>query len=835
MAKNRFSIDFAQYAETSRALAAEGAVLVRNGNGTLPLRRGETVAVFGRTQLNWYKSGTGSGGMVNTKYAVGLAEALRGSEYAAVDAELSGVYSEWEKTHPFDRGQGWAQEPWAQEEMPLDETVVAAAAKRCGTAVVIIGRTAGEDKDNKAEKGSYYLTDVESDMLKKVTAAFPRTVVVLNVGNIIDMNWIDEYQPGAVLYAWHGGQVGGLSVADVLTGAVNPSGGLADTIAFDLGDHPSAKNFGGDEEAVYAEDIYVGYRWFESAAKEKVRYPFGFGLSYTRFTFDTIDREVGETTTLKVRVTNAGGVPGKTRALVFVSAPQGALGKPARVLAAYAKTDLLLPGGSQILNIAVPSMNFASYDDAGVTGHRSAWVLEAGDYDFFVGTDVRSAAKAFGFTISDLACLGHLEEALAPVKPFRRLKNTDDGMTEEDAPLRTVDLARRIADELAALPQRVCTGDRGIKLADVYDGKAGFDEFLNQIPNETLACIVRGEGMNSPKVTSGTAGAYGGLTGALAAFGIPVSCVTDGPSGMRMDPVEASGFTGGFAFSLPNGTCIACSFNAELTERLFEFTGREMRRNRVDLLLGPGVNIHRNPLGGRNFEYFSEDPYLTGTLAAAELRGLHKSKVSGTPKHFSANNQEHRRFMLDSVMSERALREIYLKGYEIAVSEGGMMSVMTTYGRVNGVFTAGSFELCTTILRGDWGFDGIAMTDWGGFADMPDFGPGGPGAMFAPPPEGTKPEDLPPPPLMKRAAMVRAQNDLYMVTQDTLAENGRDDITSALADGTLTRSELHRNAANILSVILRTPVIDRALGRLSDEELAETKLAEAEDNIGIVG
>jgi len=776
-------------------------------------------------QLDWYISGTGSGGMVNIARKVNLVDGLL-ENGVKLDTVLLDTYKKWTEEHPFDKGEGWAKEPWNQEEMALDEAIVKDSATRSAIAIYVIGRTSGEDKDNGPAPGSYFLTETEENNIKLLTSAFKRVAVVLNVGNIIDMRWVREYNPSAVLYAWHGGQEGGGAAADVLCGTRNPSGGLPDTIAEDINDYPSTKNFGAEYEPpkegdppfsmkpdrdIYAEDIYVGYRYFETAAKDKVLYPFGYGLSYTDFEVEELDHEIGSDCLVKVRVSNVGASTGKARVLLFVSAPNGLLGKPEKVLCAFSKTDELLPGGSQVITLRFSAHSFSSYDDSGVTGHKSAYVLEAGDYDIYIGQDVRSAELIGGFTVEELTCMGHSHEALAPVTPFKRLHNTDNGLIEEDAPLATRDLSKRILEHLAEEPNFAYTGDKGIKLRDVYLGTADIDDFICQIPNDVLAPIVRGEGMNSPKVTPGTGGAIGGLTEELKAFGIPPMCCTDGPSGLRFDAgtvmPDGTVHGPGIGFSMPNGTCLASTFNDALNEKLFEYLGREMRSKNVDLILGPGVNIHRNPLNGRNFEYFSEDPLLTGKMAAAQLRGLHKAKVSGTLKHFACNNREAHRFALDSIASERALREIYLEGYRIAVTEGDCISIMSTYGMINGRFTAGNFDLCTTILRDEWGFDGLVMTDWGGMAEMPDFST----FSFGPPPESSGDLPAPPPQMPKspRAAMVRAQNDLAMVTQDAKAENDRDDILEALAEGRLTRSELHRNARNILSVILRTPAIDR--------------------------
>ncbi len=290
--------------------------------------------------------------------------------------------------------------------------------------------------------------------------------------------------------------------------------------------------------------------------------------------------------------------------------------------------------------------------------------------------------------------------------------------------------------------------------------------------------------------TPGTAAAFGGVSDNLAGFGIPAGCCDDGPSGMRLD-------CGTKAFSLPNGTLLACTFNPELVENLFGIAGIEVASNNVECLLGPGMNIHRHPLNGRNFEYFSEDPYLTGTIAAAELRGLHRTHVTGTIKHFAGNNQETGRHSMDSVISERALREIYLKGFEIAVKEGKASTVMTTYGSLNGLWTAGSYDLCTTILRGEWGFDGFVMTDW--WSCMNDRG------------EAPRQNNF--------AAMARAQNDVYMVCAEASKNLTDDNTLSSLEAGTLTRGELQRNAANVCRMLTGSRALERLLGTAPDIEI----------------
>lgn len=277
------TLDWNKYLDTARKTAAEGTVLLRNKKHTLPYLPGTHISVFGRIQLHYYKSGTGSDGMVNVSKTIGILEALEASSRVTVNKELVECYRQWEENHPFDEGMGWGNEPWSQEEMPLTDEIVECAARQSDTALIIIGRTAGEDKDNACLPGSYLLTDLEKDMLKKVREHFKTVTVLLNTGNIIDMKFIKNYNPDAVVYAWQGGMVGGLGTVDVLTGNVSPSGKLADTIAVDAISYPSTENFGDPLKNVYAEDIYVGYRYFETVAKNKVMYPFGFGLSYTTF------------------------------------------------------------------------------------------------------------------------------------------------------------------------------------------------------------------------------------------------------------------------------------------------------------------------------------------------------------------------------------------------------------------------------------------------------------------------------------------------------------------------------------------------------------------------
>lgn len=777
------TLDWDKYLEASARAVSGGIVMLKN-DGALPLKQGGTAAVFGRIQLHYYKSGTGSGGMVNVSKVIGITDGLLDAGYK-LDEQLLNAYREWDEQNPFDYGEGWGGEPWSQKEMPLTDELVSGAASRADAAIVIIGRTAGEEMDNKLEKGAFLLSDLEEDMLRRVTSAFDKTVVLLNTGGLIDMSFMDRYPVSAVMYVWQGGMVGGAGTAAVLTGEVSPSGKLPDTIAYEISDYPSDKFFGSGDMDCYGEDIYVGYRYFETFAKDRVRFPFGFGMSYTSFDITASDFKLdGDKVTGSVNVKNTGSTPGREVVQIYCSAPQGKLGKPARVLCGFDKTRTLQPGESQTLSFEIPLESVASYDDSGVTGHKSAWILEHGGYVFYAGADVRSASEAYSLTLPETV-VRQCKSALGPLTAFKRMVNSSGKPEFEDVPLTGEAFPHDHAKLPAEIPQ---TGDRGIRLADVVNGKNTLEEFTAQLTDYDLSCIIRGEGMGSPKVTAGTAAAFGGVSDTLTALGIPCACCDDGPSGMRLD-------CGTKAFSLPNGTLLASTFDRPLMTELFTFMGLEMHTNQVDCLLGPGMNIHRHPLNGRNFEYFSEDPYLTGEMASAELAGLHSTGAEGTIKHFCGNNRETRRHFLDSVISERALREIYLRGFEKAVKKGGAKSVMTTYGQVNGVWTAGNYDLVTGILRDDWGFDGFTMTDWwaninrrGKAPDKSDF-----------------------------AAMAMAQNDVYMVTADGAVCN--DNTLDSLNSGELTRGELQRNAMNILRFLTTTHAMKRVMGCDDETEI----------------
>ena len=761
-----------------RQVAAEGMVLLKN-DGLLPLKKEKTTAFFGRVQRDWFYVGYGSGGDVNPPYRISPMAAMESRGDICYHRELAQTYAAWCKENvPYDGF--WGMWPTHYDEMPLDAALVAKAARESETAVVFLGRAMGESMDNKLKKGCYYLADQEKQLLDRVTAAFQRVVVVIDAGNIIDLHWTKAYgsRIGAILYAFQGGMESGNAVVDVLYGERNPSGKLTDTIALRHQDYPAAKNFGGTLHNCYEEDIYVGYRYFETFLPGKVLYPFGFGLSYTTFCLESQYREENGKCCLDVTVTNTGKLPGGEVVQVYVNPPQGKLGKPLRNLVAFRKTDVIAPGESQVLHFAVDPVDFASYDDSGVTGHPYCYVLEVGSYGIYVGSDVRSAKQVAAWQQEELKVVRQLACRAGAVTEFHRIHPVLDKQDRwtpalEPVPQRTGDLKAHILENL---PDAIPAPERAIQWEEVRRGEATLDEFAAQLTAEELDAITRGEGcMRSPLGTAGNAGILGGTTESLREKGVPVVTTTDGPSGLRIS-YSAS--------LLPCGTALASTWNPALVEKLGRLFGEEMAHYGTDIILGPGMNIHRDPLCGRNFEYFSEDPYVSGKIAAAMVRGVQSNPGrSACPKHFACNNQEWMRSRNDSRLSERALREIYLKGFEICVRESDPLTIMTSYNKINGVWGHYQYELVTDILRGEWGYDGLVITDWWmQSCTDPNF-----------------------PALKNDAYRVRSQVDVLMPGGKS-HNNGKGDgslLRSYAAPDGITLGEMQRCAKNVLQLCLK--------------------------------
>lgn len=762
--------------ELLREAGAEGTVLLRNDN-VLPLKKDDVLSVFGRIQYDYMYVGYGSGGDVIKPYTVNLIEGLENSSINH-NKELASVYENWCKKNPPDHG-FWGHWPHYYEEMPIETDDIKKAAEKSTVAAVVIGRSAGEDRENYLTEGSYFLTEAEKSLIKRVSEAFEKTVIILNTGSIMDMSWEKELlkNKSAIMYVWQSGMESGNSVADVLSGEKEPSGRLTDTIAESYSDYPCSDDFGEKEYNNYTEDIFVGYRYFETFAKDKVLYPFGFGLGYSQFKREFINASLENgTVSITVKATNISDYCGKDVLQIYASQPQGKLGKPAKVLCGFGKTNALKNGESQEITINIPLYAIASYDDSGKSGHKSCYVLEGGEYSFYLGGNARDCEKVWSFTLPETKVVEELKEASAPQYTFERMiareENGSVTYDFENVPTATEDLRKVI---LKNLPKDCgYTGNMGITLADVKNGKNTLDEFVAQLSPDELEAISRGDyTMDSSLGAKGNAGVMGGVLPSLRKKGVEPLTTTDGPSGIRI---------GACCSLLPIGASIASMWNTALTEKVYEKIGEEMTVKGSDILLAPGMNIHRSPLCGRNFEYFSEDPFITGKTAAAVVKGVQKAGVSACPKHFACNNQETNRTKTDSRLSERALREIYLKGFEICVKEAQPKSLMTSYNKINGVWGHYNYNLCTNILRKEWGFKGLVMTDWWmQYTESPEF-----------------------PKLKDNAYRVRAGVDVLMPGGKRSGKRKPDGTllkTYGKKDG-ITLGEMQEVAKHVLSVVL---------------------------------
>ena len=747
--------------------AAEGAVLLEN-DGTLPLK--DKFALFGRTQTDSFYTGYGSGGDVVKPYQVSISEGISQERGLAPDRELLELYRKWAKEHPVDHGY-WGNWPLNYPEMPLSEELVKGVSARAETAVVVLGRAAGEDRDCLLQAGSYYLNEDERRMLALTRKYFKKLVVLLNIGNVIDFAWVDEVKPNAVLLLWQGGMETGNACAKLLSGEISPSGRLPMTIARHYEDYP-AKDFGDAHHTDYTEDIYVGYRYFETFAKDKVRYPFGYGLSYTTFSFEPSLTYAQQGAQICVKVRNTGDCAGRCVVQAYVRKPFGKEGNPGRELVAFSKTGLLSPGEEEEVLLPVPVYRVTTYDE-----ETSSEVLLGGEYVFFAGGDVRSAQEV-GRVTTEGRVLRHLKERGAPRKPFPVFRAEEKG--GEYALIQVpVRLARSDvkAEMEASLPPESLwdVHTEPCTFEDVKAGKVPLRAFVAQLSFDELEAVSRGDyKMNSPLGPEGNAGAFGGVLPSLNKKGVPPVITTDGPSGIRLKRASSL---------LPIGTLLACTFDEALVSEVYAGVGGEMRERGSDVLLAPGMNIQRSPLCGRNFEYYSEDPVLSGKIAAAAVRGIQSAGVSACPKHFACNNQEFNRNNHDARVSERALREIYLKGFEICVREANPHCIMTSYNKVNGVWAHYHFELVRGILRGEWGFGGCVMTDWW---------------MKS----ARCPED---PRLRDNAYRIRAGVNVLMPGGNYFGKRKPDGtVRAALKKGGLTMAELRRNAEEVLSFVLHS-------------------------------
>ncbi|WP_408071280.1 glycoside hydrolase family 3 C-terminal domain-containing protein [Butyrivibrio sp. JL13D10] len=718
----------------SKEAAREGMVLLKNDNDALPVGKGKRLALFGKGTFDYVKGGGGSGD-VYTVYTHDIYDGFKSLGVSLYEPVCDFYRNDIRAKYANGDAPGMTIEP------EIDAELIRAARSFTDTAVISISRFSGEgwdrsDVEYEAEynpwgnevsmpkkagkifpKGDFYLTDNEEKLIDEVSKTFEKTIVVLNVGGVVDTKWIkNNSNINAALLAWQGGMEGGTAAAEIIMGVVNPSGKLPDTFAMDVTDYPSTEGFHESPDYVnYTEDIYVGYRYFETLkdAAEKVVYPFGYGLSYTDFDTELLSAsESGDGFKFKVKVTNIGKREGREVIALYLSAPQGKLGKAARSLVSFEKTRLLKAGEAQVISLYVSRYQLASYDDLGKI-EKSAYVLEKGDYRFYLGANVRDAILTdYVYTVGEDAVYKRLSEQLSPVSLPKRL--LADGSYEE-LPTGT---ARDINDcifekmvpgsEEAIVPESKARGryllmkpyEEGKKpLIDVFEGKITLDEFLEQLTDDDLIDLLGGQS------NTGVANTWG--VGNKPEYGIPNVMTSDGPAGIRISEECEVPTT-----AWPCSTLLASTWNREIIYAVGVAGGEELKENNMHIWLTPAVNIHRNPMCGRNFEYYSEDPYLAGKLGAEMVKGIQSNNVACSVKHFAVNNKETNRKHSDSRLSERALREIYLKVFEIIVKEADPWTIMSSYNAINGYRASECRDLLTNILREEWGFKGMVTSDW---------------------------------------------------------------------------------------------------------------------------
>lgn len=743
----------------ARRVAAEGIVLLKN-DGVLPLTT-KTVALYGPGSRMTVKGGSGSGD-VRERHSVTIEEGLKNAGFtfpsalwmdrfkekydADVSAWRNGVEEQIKKYNPIQTMQmflfiGEHPMPYPactpiQEDELTDET---------DTAIYVLSRQAGEGKDRRVEKGDYLLSDVEEDSLRLLSRHYRKLILVLNCGGAIDLSILDEIRIDAVLFYGQGGMEGGNALADILTGAVCPSGKLTDTWAMRYEDYPSANTFGhrngnlDDEE--YSEGIYVGYRWFDE--KEITpRYPFGFGLSYTTFNCEV---QTVTDSNVSVAVKNTGEYSGKEVLQLYITKPDSSIDHEKKSLAAFAKTKLLQPGESQSITLCFDLKDIATFDEA-----QSAFILEQGEYRLILN------GTSCGTVNVDAEIL------IEQVKPIGSSAHTQ--YKESFSPKVTV-LLRRLSDKDKI--SLVTGGGYSIRCYNNVMGAAGrtCTKLLKKgVPNIVLSDGPAGLNVNQSVVImkDGTPRYPDGLPadwkwGWLRHF---ERFVKAKPGKGR--PVYR------YMTAWPSETVQAQTWDTALLEEVGHAVGREMLEIGVSVWLAPGLNIHRNPLCGRNFEYYSEDPLVSGKMAAAITRGVQSmGGVGVSVKHYCCNNQEDNRTGVSANVSQRALREIYLRAFRIAVAEGKPWCVMSSYNRVNGVYVCNSRDFCTGVLREEWGFDGVVMSDWNATDQC------------------------------SHAEAINAGNDLIMPGNKGVKKA----LQKALAAGALNRDALNTSAGRILKMI----------------------------------
>jgi len=788
--------------------ACESIVLLEN-DGTLPLAN-KTVALYGNGAKRTVKGGTGSG-EVNERHSVSILEGLENAGFTVTTKawieEYDNLYTAKEKEFNDNKLKRFFKNPSKAMELLAD---FGGCAARCvdekdyqssntDTCIYVVARQAGEGVDRRAEKGDLYLTDEEYADIAFCAHKYDKFVLLINAGGQIDMKFMQEINGiNAVMYICQLGTAGGTAVADVLQGKVTPSGKLTDTWAKTYSDLPYHDQFsylnGNLCEEYYKEDIYVGYRYFDSFNVQPA-YEFGYGKSYSDFEIKTADVKLdGTKVTVKADVKNVGEkFRGKEVVQVYISAPQGKLNKEYQSLAAFEKTKLLDCGDVQQITASFDIKNFASYDE-----ETAQYILEKGEYIIRVGNSSRNTKAVAVISLEKTAVVSQHTNICEIKEEFELLSeaNLYNEKSDENIIKLALNAQNVVKEEY----------DYGVNQA-VADIR--ITEFMSQLSLEDMAEVVVGTGMFGGEKRFDMPGSVGNTTSKFWDKGLANVTLCDGPAGIRIAQRAALKNDGStklidmplsafkimpkwiqkliladsekstvlyqYTTAFPVATAIAQTFNTELAYQVGTAVYREMKEYGCTFWLAPALNIHRNPLCGRNFEYYSEDPFLSGAMAAAVTKGVQQEEgYYVTLKHFAANNQEDNRKGVSSNVSERALREIYLRGFEYAVKEGKAKGIMTAYNKINGVYAPNSHDLCTKVLRSEWGFDGVVMTDWfstsKGCAD--------------------------------NAVCMQAGNDLIMPG----GKREKKEILEGIKNKKITESDLKRCCANVLKAIFNSNI-----------------------------
>ena len=803
--------------QIARVAATEGMVLLRNENDILPIPKGTAIALYGAGAAHTIKGGTGSGD-VNSRKTVSILEGLTNAGYQIVTKSWLDAYdAAYAKAREQWRDEIWEKEAkmrekdnsdfhffFAYSEVPfVFPTGELPEKENAEIAIYVLSRQAGEGKDRVNNGGDFILSKQEEQMIDKICALYPHVVLVLNTGGMIDLSFADQYNNiEGIVYMHQPGMEAGNALADLVCGNVVPSGKLTDSWPCSYSDYPNASVFshnnGNVEKEKYVEGIYVGYRYFDTF-NIPVRYCFGYGLSYTNFAIETMavtlgtqEPEIG----VKVKITNVGAhYTGREVVQLYVSCPQDKIDKEYRRLVGFYKTKPLAPGESEEKTIRFAISAMASYHE-----NRTAWLLEEGCYGIFVGNSLATSVFSASIQVEGDAVLMETEHICPLQEHLEELKgNVDEINARRNSWLKTVQEKLSLTIHNVEIKKKDISYERNF--CDFSEEVAAFVDKLevDQLIELATGDISKAQGSNIGAAGNSVPGSAAETSGCAIKQGLAGIVLADGPAGLRLNKtyqavdgkpmsmpfamaIEDGFFARGafdkkgetyyqYCTAIPVGTVLAQTWDIEIIKECGKAVAQEMDEFGVTLWLAPGMNIHRNPLCGRNFEYYSEDPLLSGIMAAAMTEGVQSCKGCGTTiKHFACNNQEDNRMHSNSIVSERALREIYLKGFEIAVIKSQPMAIMTSYNLINGVHAANSYDLCTKAARNEWGYQGLIMTDWTTTHNGPE---------------------------CTASGCMRAGNDIVMPG----CNNDHENLKKELDDGTLDIRELKLAVGHLVNII----------------------------------